>query len=53
MQFINPNYPGKTVVKQIKIDQKKLLQSCTFYPIAKDSENAAIVLFLFLLTFVI
>ena len=36
MQLINPSYPWKNRVRQMKINQEKLSQSCIFYPIAKN-----------------
>ena len=40
MQLISPNYPWKNGVKQIKINQTKLPQSCIFHPIAKDPHRS-------------
>ena len=42
MRRINPNYPRKYEVKQTKINQERLLQSCIFYPSLKDTDPSEI-----------
>ena len=38
--YINPNYNWKNEVTQIRTTQKKMLQRCIFYSMAKDPDSS-------------